>query len=336
MALSPSAIKVVKSTAAVVAPHAEEITRNFYKRMLGNNRFLFRFFNKNNQKRGEQPKALAHAIVAYASNIDNLGVLGSAVDLMAVKHCGLQVLPEHYPIVHDNLMASVAEVLGDAVTPEIAAGWSEAVMGLAGILIDAEEKLYSEAETRSGGWRGWRDFKVVKKEITADRAATFSFQPDDARAGEKFDFTEGQFLTILSGLKDEEGDEVAPRHYTITSAPGDDVLQATVRKVPGGTVSGWLHNKVKEGDTVKLSPPFGAYRPRAEGPLLFMSAGIGVTPMAAFTPKYKDRVIRAVHVDNEPEDNPFKARMEKELGGVYQYYVGEDKPSAKDVVDVVL
>lgn len=38
-------------------------------------------------------------------------------------------------------MESVAEVLGDAVTPEVAEGWSEAVMHLAGILIDAEVTL---------------------------------------------------------------------------------------------------------------------------------------------------------------------------------------------------
>jgi len=38
-------------------------------------------------------------------------------------------------------MESVAEVFGDAVTPEVAEGWSEAVMHLAGILIDAEVTL---------------------------------------------------------------------------------------------------------------------------------------------------------------------------------------------------
>lgn len=41
----------------------------------------------------------------YASNIDKLHTLGPAVQLMAVKHCGLQVLPEHYSIVHDNVCA---------------------------------------------------------------------------------------------------------------------------------------------------------------------------------------------------------------------------------------
>ena len=73
---------------------------------------------------------------------------------------GMQVLPGHYAIVHDNLLASVGELFGEAITPDVAAGWSEAVNHLSGILIDREEELYQEAEARAGGWRGWKQFVV--------------------------------------------------------------------------------------------------------------------------------------------------------------------------------
>eukprot|EP00286_Rhodomonas_abbreviata_P009006 CAMPEP_0181342818 /NCGR_PEP_ID=MMETSP1101-20121128/31221_1 /TAXON_ID=46948 /ORGANISM="Rhodomonas abbreviata, Strain Caron Lab Isolate" /LENGTH=165 /DNA_ID=CAMNT_0023454337 /DNA_START=62 /DNA_END=556 /DNA_ORIENTATION=- len=164
MALSPNAISVVKATAAAVAPHAGAITTNFYGRLF-QNPAMYTFFNKANQRKGRQPQALADAVVAYASNIDNLGALKHAVPLMAHKHCALHVLPEHYQIVHDNLMDAIGDTLGDVVTPEIAQGWSEAVMGLAGILIDAEETLYSQAEAREGGWRGFRGFTVASKRV---------------------------------------------------------------------------------------------------------------------------------------------------------------------------
>jgi nitric oxide dioxygenase len=35
------------------------------------------------------------------------------------RHCALSILPEHYGIVHENLMIAIGDVLGDAVTPEV-------------------------------------------------------------------------------------------------------------------------------------------------------------------------------------------------------------------------
>ena len=47
-----------------------------------------------------------------------------------------------YPIVHKNLMAAIAETLGDdVVTEEVGGAWSQAVLALADLLVGAEEKL---------------------------------------------------------------------------------------------------------------------------------------------------------------------------------------------------
>ena len=59
------------------------------------------------------------AILAYASNIDNLGALAPAVERIAQKHVGLQILPEHYPHVGDALLGAIKAVLGEAATDEI-------------------------------------------------------------------------------------------------------------------------------------------------------------------------------------------------------------------------
>ena len=73
------------------------------------------------QKDGRQPQALANAIIAFGSNIENIGTLTPAIQLMATKHCGLQVLPQHYGIVHSNLMTAVGTILADQLTPDITA-----------------------------------------------------------------------------------------------------------------------------------------------------------------------------------------------------------------------
>merc|ERR1712000_95106 len=78
--------KIVKSTAPVLAEHGVAITSHFYKRMLNNHPELRNVFNSAHQDTGTQPAALAHAVWAYASNIDNLGALTTAVSRIGHKH----------------------------------------------------------------------------------------------------------------------------------------------------------------------------------------------------------------------------------------------------------
>ena len=55
-----------------------------------------------------------------------LSHLGSAVEKIAQKHVGLQILSESYPHVANALHAAIADILGDAVTDEIRTAWGEA------------------------------------------------------------------------------------------------------------------------------------------------------------------------------------------------------------------
>ena len=79
--LNQHTIAVVKSTAAILEEHGELLTRHFYKRMFAHNPEVAPLFNPANQTAGKQQRALAAAIAAYAANIDNLEVLGGAVEL---------------------------------------------------------------------------------------------------------------------------------------------------------------------------------------------------------------------------------------------------------------
>jgi len=64
--LSPEAKAVVEATASVVAEHAEQITARFYPSMFKAHPELLRVFNQGNQATGEQSRALAASVVAYA------------------------------------------------------------------------------------------------------------------------------------------------------------------------------------------------------------------------------------------------------------------------------
>ena len=76
--LSPEAKAVVEATASVVAEHAEQITARFYPSVFKAHPELLRVFNQGNQATGEQSRALAASVVAYAVQlVDPLGERGA-------------------------------------------------------------------------------------------------------------------------------------------------------------------------------------------------------------------------------------------------------------------
>ena len=83
-------------------------------------------FNVRDQSDGSHPRRLAATVLAYASNIDRLHMLESAITSIGRKHISLNVRPEQYPIVGKHLLEAVKTVLGDAATPELLDAWAAA------------------------------------------------------------------------------------------------------------------------------------------------------------------------------------------------------------------
>ena len=94
---------------------------------------------------------MATSVIAYASNIDNLGALGDAVALISQKHVSLNIQPEQYLIVGECLLNAIKEVLGaDVATDSILNEWKKAVLFLAGIFIEEEKKIYNSQLSEEG------------------------------------------------------------------------------------------------------------------------------------------------------------------------------------------
>ena len=131
--LNQNTIDIIKSTVPVLKEHGVEITTTFYKRMFENNPEVKAMFNMAKQESGEQPKALAMAVLAAAQNIDNLEAILPAVQKMCKAHVNANVKPEHYPIVGENLLAAIKEVLN---------AWAEAYEVIAKVFIQIEKDMY--------------------------------------------------------------------------------------------------------------------------------------------------------------------------------------------------
>lgn len=140
MSLSKPTIEIIKATAKPVAANAEAITARMYEILFENHPETKALFEGASP---DQHKKLAAAVGAYAANIENLDVLGSALEKMAAAHVRSGVKPEHYPIVGVSLLQAVKDVLGDAATDEVLEAWKEAYFFLADILIAREKELYA-------------------------------------------------------------------------------------------------------------------------------------------------------------------------------------------------
>jgi nitric oxide dioxygenase len=227
---------------------------------------------------GSQPRALTAAILAYASNIDNLGALAPAVERIAQKHVGLQILPDHYPYVGDALLGAIKAVLGDVATEEILAAWGEAYWFLANILIAREERIYGDQKESVGGWNGWRDFRVDQVVEESSVIKSFILRPADG--GSIMDHKPGQYLTFWIEIA---GHPPIKRNYSISAAPNGETYRISVKHEPQGLVSGWLHEQAGIGTILKVAAPAGEFflDEQPERPVVLLSGGVGLTPMVA-------------------------------------------------------
>ncbi|MGW1060342.1 globin domain-containing protein [Micromonospora rubida] len=303
--LTESSAAVVRATLPAVQAHGEAITGRFYRRMFDAHPELLDLFNRGNQATGQQKAALAAAVVAYAEHLVGASDApwGPILDRIAHKHVSLGITPAQYTVVGRHLLAAVGEVLGDAVTPEVAAAWDETYWLLACELIAREARLYQGAGVAEGQpvWRAWRVAERVRE--TAD-VVSFGLEPADG--GPLPEFVPGQYVSVAVDLDGGRGQQI--RQYSLSGRPGAARWRITVKRVhgaagaPDGMVSTFLHERVAVGDTLRLSPPFGEVSAVAgEGPLVLVSAGIGLTPamsalehLAATAPQ---RPVTLVHAD---------------------------------------
>ncbi|WP_100398837.1 NO-inducible flavohemoprotein [Bacillus sp. FJAT-44742] len=302
-ALSKETKEIVKATAPVLAEHGEKITSHFYQRMFSNHPELLNVFNQTNQKKGRQPQALANAIYAAAVHIDHLETILPAVKQIAHKHRSLNIMPEQYPIVGENILAAIKEVLGEAATDDIINAWGEAYGVIADVFIQVEKEMYEEAEQARGGWKGFRPFIVEKKVVESDVITSFYLKPADGK--ELADFLPGQYMTLKAKIEGEEYTHM--RQYSLSDAPGNDYYRISVKResgpdeFPSGKVSNYLHKDVKEGDILEYTAPAGDFvlDQDSKRPVVFISGGVGLTPLMSMfntlVKKDSEREITFIH-----------------------------------------
>ncbi len=273
--LNQETIELVQSTVPLLAKHGQEITQKFYGRLFTAHPDLKNIFNMNNQKYGNQPRALADTVFAYASNVNDVANLAHAVKRIAHKHISLGIKPKQYPIVGKFLLAAIQDVLMLPDNHPTLIAWQDAYNYLADIFMDTEESLYQAGEKTAGGWRGFRHFIIDN--IIAETADVKSFYltPKD-NAGIPL-YKGGQYIGIKVKTHDSAFEQI--RQYSLSGQSGQNYLRITVRCDPKGIVSNYLHQCVK-GDAVLVQVPSGVFTLDTHAKKhVFIAGGVGITPL---------------------------------------------------------
>ncbi|MGA5549517.1 globin domain-containing protein [Streptomyces pseudogriseolus] len=336
--LSEQSAATVRATLPAVGASLGEITERFYAGMFAARPELLRdLFNRGNQAAGTQRQALAGSIAAFAAHlVDHPDDRPDAMlSRIAHKHASLGVAPDQYAIVHEHLFAAIAEVLGDAVTPEVAAAWEEVYWLMANALIAVERRLHEER-----GGAAWRPWEVVGRVPETADVVTFRLRPADG--GPVRGFRPGQYVSVRVPLADGARQI---RQYSLSGAPGPGLRQFSVKRVhedpaAEGEVSGHLHARVRVGDVLELSEAYGDLVLDADDgtPLLLASAGIGVTPVVAMLGHLAGSGHRApvtvVHGDRSPAHHALRTDHEayaaKLPDATVRFWYERDAPAGAD------
>jgi len=253
-ALGDRTIEIVKATVPALEQGGTAITDRMYQRLFENAAIRDMFNQSHHGQTGSQSKALTAAVIAYARNIDNLGVLASRVERITQKHVGLNILPEHYHFVAEALLGAIKDVLGDAATEEVLSAWGEAYWFLADLLMAREASIYSRLAAAPGGWNGWREFTVESTKPESEVIRSFVLAPKDGQGVMRH--RPGQYLTFAL---DVPGAGHLKRNYSISSGPNDQSYRISVKRearpgVPPGLASNWLHDHAGPGSVLRIAP----------------------------------------------------------------------------------
>ncbi len=354
--LSDTSTPVIAATLPVVGANINEIAQRFYRHLFQTHpELLDGIFNRGNQADGQQQQALAGSVAAFATMlVNNPGQLPeSLLSRISHKHVSLGIKPEQYQIVHDHLFWAIADVLGEAVTPEVAAAWEEVYWLMANTLINLERGLYGAVNLSPDNvWRSWRLAQRIQE---TDDVVAFVVERTDER--DVLPSLPGQYVTLQMTMPDGTHQ---PRQYSLTRADDGHRRCFAVKRVtgaggPDGEVSTLLHAAAKIGDEVILSAPFGdVVLDTTDRPVILASAGIGVAPMAGIlshlAQSRSGREIMFLHAGTSPDTFALRNQVQEDLAtlpqaGMVTWYEqgattgqgpGDERAGFMDLTDIEL
>lgn len=256
----------LKDSFAKIAMHGDEVPLFFYSDLFirhPETRDLFPISMK------AQREHLIGALAQIVAQVDRLDDLSVFLQGLGRDHRRFGALAEHYDVVGESLLETVAHFAGDTWSPELAADWKDAYGLVASVMIEAARQ---DEAIRPAYWLG----TVLSCERKAFDIAVLQVRPEP-----QLDFVPGQSVAIESPLRPRLW-----RYYSIANAPRrDGSLEFHIRLIDGGAVSMALTCGQAVGGSLRLGPPIGVLTldTNSSRDILMVAASTGLAPLKALT-----------------------------------------------------
>jgi hemoglobin-like flavoprotein len=141
--MTPDQIRLVQTSFRDVVPIREAAAAIFYEQLFaidGNLRGLFRATDM-----AKQGTKLMASLGFVVHGLDKAETMLPAVQALAKRHVSYGVKEDHYPIVGQALIETLATGLGTAFTPEVREAWHAAFGLLSSVMIEASRDVAEAA-----------------------------------------------------------------------------------------------------------------------------------------------------------------------------------------------
>jgi ferredoxin-NADP reductase/MOSC domain-containing protein YiiM/ferredoxin len=191
--------------------------------------------------------------------------------------------------------------------PALSPGWQGSFRDM---LAAAGDGPSSGASSPSAGpaWPGFRQLRVTKVVPESEQVSSIFLTAADGTGLPAFQA--GQYLTLrVSGA----GQPAPVRSYSLSSAAdGGGTYRISVKQEPHGVASSYLNHGLRPGEILDVAAPRGDFvLDEGAGPVLLISAGIGVTPVLSMLQElaagHSQRDIWWLHGARGPREHPFAA-----------------------------
>lgn len=126
-----------------IAPRGDQLVDLFYSRLFAVAPDVKPLFADTDLKR--QKAMLLAALILLRKSLRDLDLVTPTLRDMGARHVRYGAQPQHYPVVGEVLIASMAQVAGEAWTPEYQLAWTEAFAVVAGVMLEGAESVDAAA-----------------------------------------------------------------------------------------------------------------------------------------------------------------------------------------------
>jgi len=349
--VTASQLAALARTLPSVEASADMIAADFYDRLFAARPDLLRDrFNRGEHAQGRQARELARTIVALAeATIDaapGSGTSSSAraaatlhptarqagaptlagstaaeiTSRLAQRHAALGIRPGDYAVFETSLREAMRTSSASDYDADADEAWTALYRQVTDEVAATVTDLYAKADLEPD--EEWREALVTEHRIEAEDVVALTLVSADSEALPRY--RAGQFASVQVELPDGAHQI---RQYSLRGGH-DEQWRISARVldgggfVPDGEVSQHLRDAIAVGSIVRVSPPIGSLTidELDDAPLLFVSAGIGCTPVLGMLDHLSRtepaRRVTVLHFERTPERHAHRAELEALVAGM--------------------